>query len=111
MVSLRVGSGVTPSEFESWTCDLEACDIREGVSLVPQMVKNRPEMQEAWVRPLGWEDSLEKGMATHPSIPAWRIPWTKEPGGLQSIGLQESDTTLGNEFLSASISSLVVRSL
>ena len=41
---------------------------------------------------LGWEDPLEKGMATHSSIPAWRIPWTAGPGGLQSMGLQESDT-------------------
>ena len=45
-------------------------------------------MQEMWVRSLGWEDSLEKEMATGPSILAWRIPWTEEPGGLQSIGSQ-----------------------
>ena len=45
------------------------------------------------VRFLGWEDPLEKEMATHSSIPAWRIPWTEEPGGLQSMGLQELDTT------------------
>ena len=51
-----------------------------------QMVKNLPEMQETWVRTLDWEDPLEKGMATHPSILAWRIPWTEEPGGLQSRG-------------------------
>ena len=50
-------------------------------------------MQETWVRFLGWEDPLEKEMATHSSILAWRIPWTEEPGGLQSMGLQESDTT------------------
>ena len=52
------------------------------------MVKNLPAMQETQVRALGWEDSLEKGMATHSSILAWRIPWTEEPGGLQSMGLQ-----------------------
>ena len=52
------------------------------------MVKNLPAMQETWVRSLGWEDSLEKEMATHTSIPAWRIPWTEEPGGLQSKVLQ-----------------------
>ena len=52
------------------------------------MVKNPPAMQETWVQFLGWEDSLEKEMATHSSIPAWRIPWTEEPGGLQSMGLQ-----------------------
>ena len=45
-------------------------------------------MQETWVRFLGWEDSLEEGMATHSSTPAWRIPWTEEPGGPQSMGLQ-----------------------
>ena len=52
------------------------------------MVKNPPAMQETWVQFLDWEDSLEKEMATHSSIPAWRIPWTEEPGGLQSMGLQ-----------------------
>ena len=52
------------------------------------MVKNLPTMQETWVRSLGWEDPLEKGMATHPSILAWRIPWTEEPGRLQSMGSQ-----------------------
>ena len=51
-------------------------------------VKNLPAIQETQVQSLGWEDSLEKGMATHSSILAWRIPWTEEPGGLQSIGLQ-----------------------
>ena len=45
------------------------------------------------VRSLGWEDPLEEGMATHSSILAWRIPWTEEPGGLQHMGSQESDTT------------------
>ena len=52
------------------------------------MVKNLPKMQETWVWSLGWEDPLEKGMATHSSILAWRIPWTGEPGRLQSLGLQ-----------------------
>ena len=50
-------------------------------------------MQEMEVRSLGQEDPLEKGMATHSSIPAWRIPWTEEPGGLQSMGSQEPDKT------------------
>ena len=59
-----------------------------GASLMAQMVKNLPEMQETWVQSLGQEDPLEKGMATHSSILAWRIPWTEEPDGLQSIGLQ-----------------------
>ena len=53
-----------------------------------QMVKNLPAMQETWVRSLGQEDVLEKRMATHSSILAWRIPWTEEPGGLQSVGSQ-----------------------
>ena len=50
-------------------------------------------MQETWVQSLGREDPLEKGMAIHSSILAWRIPWTEEPGGLQSMGCEESDTT------------------
>ena len=53
-----------------------------------QLVKNLPAMWETWVQSLGWEDSLEEGMATHSSILAWRIPWTEEPGGLQSVGSQ-----------------------
>ena len=64
--------------------------ILYGLNEIPraQMVKNLPVMQETWVQSLGWEDSLEKGMATHSSILAWRIPWTEEPGGLQSMGSQ-----------------------
>ena len=50
-----------------------------------QMVKNLPAVQETWVQSLGWDDPLEKGMATHSSILDWRIPWTEEPGGLQAI--------------------------
>ena len=57
-------------------------------SLVAQMLKNSPAMQETWVQSLGREDPLEKGMATHSSILAWRIPWTETPGGLWSIALQ-----------------------
>ena len=52
------------------------------------MVKNLPVIQETWVRSLDQEDPLEKGMATHSSILAWRIPWAGEPGGLQSMGWQ-----------------------
>ena len=59
-----------------------------GASLVAQMVNNLPAMQETWVPCLGWEDLLEKGMAILSSIPAWRIPWTEDPGELQSMGLQ-----------------------
>ena len=57
-------------------------------SLVAQMVKNPPTMQDTWVWSLGRDDPLEKGMTLHSSIPAWRIPWTEEAGGLQSMGLQ-----------------------
>ena len=53
-----------------------------------QLVKNPPAMQETWVRSLGWEDPLEKEMATHSSILSWKVSWTEEPGGLQSMGLQ-----------------------
>ena len=57
-------------------------------SLVAQMVKNLPAAQETQVQFLGWEDPLEKEMATHSSIPAWKISWTQEPGRLQYMGLQ-----------------------
>ena len=59
-----------------------------GVSLVAQMVKNLPAMQGTCVQSLGWEDPLVEGVANHSSIFAWGIPWTQEPGGLQSMGLQ-----------------------
>ena len=62
----------------------------EWASLVAQEVKNLPAVPETRVRSLGQEDPLEKGMATHSSILAWRIPWTEEPGGLQSMGLQRT---------------------
>ena len=58
-----------------------------------QTVKNMPAMQETGVPSLGREDPTKKGMTTHSNILAWRIPWTKEPGGLWSMGWQESDTT------------------
>ena len=57
-----------------------------GASLVAQMVRNLPAMLETWVRSLGQEDPLEKGVATHSSILAWRNPWTEEPSVLQIIG-------------------------
>ena len=58
-----------------------------------QRLKRLPAMRETWVQSLGWEDPLEKEMATHSSILAWRVPWTEELGGLQSTGRKESDTT------------------
>ena len=60
----------------------------EWASLVAQMVKNLPAMQETWVQSLGQKDPLEKGMATQSSTLAWRIPWTEEPGRPQSVELQ-----------------------
>ena len=64
-------------------------------SLVAQRLKHLPEMQETWVRSLGWEDPPEKEMATHSSIVAWRIPWREEPGrlGYSPWGRKESDMT------------------
>ena len=72
--------------FPSWKLIL-------GASLVAQMVKNLPVMQETRVQSLGWEDPLEEEMTTQSSTLSWRIPWTEEPGGLQSMGHKESDTT------------------
>ena len=69
------------------------CNVWMWASLVAQLVKSLPAMQETWIRFQGWEDSLEKEIATHSSILAWRIPWREEPGGLRSMGSQESDMT------------------
>ena len=60
---------------------------------IAQVVKNPPAMQETQVQFLGWEDPLEKELATHSCILVWEVPWTEEPGGLQSMGSQESDMT------------------
>ena len=57
----------------------------EEVSLLAQRVKNLPAIQETWVQSLGWEDPLEKGVATHSSILVWRIPWTEELGGVHRV--------------------------
>ena len=62
----------------------------DGSYLMVQMVEKLPTMQETWVQSLVWEDPLEKGMAIHSSILAWKIPWTEEPGRLQSMGLQRA---------------------
>ena len=64
----------------NWILD-DIKDIRHS-SLVAQTVRNLPAVLETWVQSLGWEDPLEKGMLTHSSILAWRIPWTEEPSGL-----------------------------
>ena len=72
-----------------------------------QSKKNLPAMQETWVRSLGPEDPLEKGMATHSSVLAWRIPWTEQPGGLQSVGTQRAghDRVI-NTFFSSNVEHL-----
>ena len=66
----------------------------KSATVVAQMVRNLPTVRETWVRSLGWEDPLEEGMATHFSILAWRIPWTEEPGGLQSMEPSKSQKQL-----------------
>ena len=75
------------SKILSFKCHLFEI-TRLSASLVAQMVKRLPAMWETRVRSLGWEDPLEKEMTTHSSTLAWKIPWTEEPGGLQSMGSQ-----------------------
>ena len=74
--------------FACRTCRILTSIPLSGSSLVAQRLNRLPAMWETWVRSLGWEVPLEKEMATHSSILAWRIPWTEEPGGLQSMGSQ-----------------------
>ena len=76
------GSGRSPGEGIGYPLH------NSWATLVAHTVKNLPAMQETWVQSLGWEDPLEKGMATHSSILEWRIPWTEEPDRLQSMGSQ-----------------------
>ena len=78
-VSGREGWGIW--DFNNFSYDLWA-------SLVAQMIKNLHAMQETWDQSLDWKDPLEKGMTTHSSVLAWRISWTEEPRGLQSVGSQ-----------------------
>ena len=68
----------------SWAAKLENPSLKE-TQQVAQMVKNLPAMQETRIQTLGWEDLLEKGMATHSNLLAWRIPWTEELGGIHSM--------------------------
>ena len=85
------------------------CEWMNDIKQVAQPVKNLPAMQETRVPSLCWEDSLEKGKATHPSILAWRIPWTEESGGLQSMGSQRvSHDWVTNIFTSSRIVSELV---
>ena len=71
--------------FLPWNCSEPYC---LGGTIMAQMVKNLPTMQETWVLSLGQEGPLQKRMATHSSILAWRIPWTEDPGGLYFMGWQ-----------------------
>ena len=87
-------------ECDGWCCGQVIClrallESGDGskASLIAQPVKNLPAVRETWVQFLDWEEPLEKEMATHSSILAWRIPWIEEPGRLQSTGSQELDTT------------------
>ena len=85
-------------EQAAWDLVLMTRGIRQGLecpwaSLVARTVKNPPAVWETWVPALGWEDPLQRGMATHSSILAWRIPRTEEAGGLQSMGHKQLDMT------------------
>ena len=77
-------------ELQSLFSEVNVFFLRKGLgtSFVAQMVKNLPAMQETWVRSLGWEDLLQKGMVIHSSVLAWRIPRTEELNRLQSKGSQ-----------------------
>ena len=79
-----------PGKNPDWSMPIPVTSpfLASRASQVAQMFKNPPAMQEAGVQSLGWEDPLEKKMATHSNIFAWRIPWTDEPGGLQPLGSQ-----------------------
>ena len=88
MPASSVGMGVNMGTYAHTLILLKLNCGNYWTSLVAQTVKNMPAMQETRVLSLGQEDPLEKGMATHSSILAWRIPWTREPGRLQSMGLR-----------------------
>ena len=82
--SVSVRDIFTPSQL----IEVSSLTSLTETSLVAQRVKNLPAMQETWVQSLGWDDSLEKGKATHSSIFAWEIPWAEEPSKLPSMGSQ-----------------------
>ena len=96
----ETNQGSIKSGFDSWSEKMPhameqrspTCHEKEGFP-AGSVSKELPAMQETWVRFLGWEDPLEEEMATHSRTFAWKIPWTEEPGGLQSMGSQELDTT------------------
>ena len=86
--SLILGSGRSAGEGKGYPHYLS------WIPLVTQLIKNPPTIWKKWAQSLGWEDPLEKEMATHSSILGWEIPWIEEPGRLKSIWSPESDTTL-----------------
>ena len=87
--------------------------LSERASLVARIVKNPPAMQETWVWSLGWENPLEKEMATHSSILVWEIPWIEKPGGLPSMGSQRvgHDWATNTFALEASLVAQTVKNL
>ena len=86
--------GFEQSQMELSNSDMhQKSSLGNSLAVLVTQVKNLPAVQETWVRSLGQEDPLEKGIATHSSICAWRIPWTEESGRLESMGLQRLDTT------------------
>ena len=89
-------------ELMSRLMEVKEENVKAGLKLnwtVAQLVKNLPAMQETWVQSLGWEDPLEKGMATHSSILAWRIPWTEELADYTPWSCKDSDVTEWLNFL------------
>ena len=88
LLVLDVCTFLDGSHYLVYTRNLSFSKYNKWASQVAQSVKTLPAMQETWAQFLGREDPLEKDMATHSSILAWRIPWTEEPGRLQSAGLQ-----------------------
>ena len=97
MLPRSPGVGAQPPglDFSRFPLFPSASTHESWASLIAQSVKNLPAMQQTWFWFLCWEDPLEKAMATHSHIVAWRIPWTEEPGGLQSMG-SKSRTRLSN---------------
>ena len=92
------GSWSEPQSVPHLVCAvcIEFLHLWLQTSLVAQMVKHLPTMRETWLQSLCWEDLLEKEMATHSSMLAWKIPWMEEPGRLQSTGLQRVQTRLSD---------------
>ena len=86
--SIQEGAYLNPEDLQPLDLSMIPQLLMRRASLVAQWVKSLPAVWENWVRSLAWEDPLEKEMATHSSIVAWRSPWTEEPGGLQSTGSQ-----------------------